>query len=301
MSEFKVWDIVKWIHNDVMWDIMKIEEITPEWWLYLSCLNIWERRKSHLDLWDDLILRRKTNRETSIVLFNEYYLDTYIEVTNKQEYDKALEFYKSKWYETSKCTTWHYTWTYYVDWFNEWFFWLHSSSPVNWTINITQWVLWKKTERLLENKITSGESMTVSMYDWVYNTDTICGTQDYVTQDQLDKTLLTFNQKKMQTIQEKLFEKFLNKNEKKILDAVEVSQENTERFSNLQTKLSSIVCDYSTTRARLTDGYNTADQKKIEEQLAKLDKFNKLFGDDMFNQLSVIRDKIEKSMDKFIN
>jgi uncharacterized protein YutD len=105
----------------------------------------------------------------------------------------------------------------------------------------------------------------------------------------------------MQTIQEKLFEKFLNKNEKKILDAVEVSQENVERFENVLSKLQPLVQDYAINRAKLIDGYNSANQKKIEEQLTKLDKFNKLFGDEMFNQLSVIRDKIEKSVDKFIN
>lgn len=328
--EILVWSIVRIVNK-------KNDTWINRWWLQWKYRERDVEQSNVWAIWK--VVKIDTNNYCQIYFWEHYiwlcnkedieHIDinnTYIRINNKKEYDLAIEFYETLWW---KIEWWYLCWDEFVytwNWFCYWWYGnVENIKSIDLTYVIKQpeelfdawwidkhtidevyntkpnWALWKNTEWLLENKITSGENITVSMCDWVYNTDTICGSVNYVTQDQLDKTLLTFNQKKMQTIQEKLFEKFLTKNEKKILDAVEVSQENTERFENVRFKLASLLAKYTTVRNSLTDGYNTADQKKIEEQLTKLDKFNKLFSDDMFNQLSVIRDKIEKSIDKFIN
>lgn len=264
------------------------------------------------------------------ILNNMDYTKTGVIVTSQEEYTKAIEFYKSKWFNKNylyanredindrKCLSVSNI-NNVIVWSNDMYY-----------IDITEEVLWCK--KTIESKFKVGDTVIycdtkckiLDINDgfitiW-YMWDNVCVPIDVIEKQQptltnnslwksrlYDKIEWTFTEipftpsqpTKMTQINTDLFERFIKGTKTQVLDSVERAENSLEERNELITSIRDFYDDYASSKESLKWAYNNQDKQSIKKYLKEVQSKEDILKDELFQkQLFPVIKSINKTLEK---
>jgi DNA-binding transcriptional regulator YhcF (GntR family) len=108
-------------------------------------------------------------------------------------------------------------------------------------------------------------------------------------------TFYNLNEKIM-TLADKIFERFLKSNEKKVIEATERAEAIQEEISPLLKPFNELSLELAAVKNTLEKAFNSQDKENIKFYLKELQKINAIFDDKLFDQLKTVLKAINKSL-----
>lgn len=302
--KFEVGDVVKirW------WREFKIEELFYD----KDDYRTYAREEKWIENWYNVqfLTLVKNVRDDD----NTKYEDTYVIIHTEDDLNKCIEFYKSKWFDSTFITipVWNYKYFYKI--YNSIYFSNFQILEDNRTLkNITDEVLWfsnittlTKEEALNNLKYITQSNLEKNfpdLYSWVNNTTMWYISWNYIP-EQLNKSqakeLLNIKKtKKMSALRNNLWERFFKKNESKIADKVEAIEEIISKLSSITDYIDDLTCITNDYISEIEYAIDHNDKKMLEFNLERLDEqIDKFYEDKLTEQFIQIGNKILESKKK---
>ena len=205
----------------------------------------------------------------------ESYMYTYIKTQNKEEFDKAIQFYESKWYHkdhnTNRC---------YSNWYDirlsiEWIGCL--SHKQTW---ILEWIQYKDiTDEVFTNVDQLIEHPYLKWYYITYNEKNI---------------LPSLPKKTMSTLRTNIRNEFFNSQEKNLTKLVSNVEEKSSDIKCVLEKILQKLVEWESIIKRLEISIDTNDKERTKFLKKELEKFAVDLDDKLREQLLVIAKELVK-------